>query len=108
MNDFEKFKIRGAIKEIMRNYGLRTISLSNYFKYLGNKPTSKIHTIRYNIMNDYIQSYGYRNNGLCGEAFETIGLEEYKNIFEIITEILDSIKTIPYKNRRNILVPINR
>lgn len=108
MNNYEKFQVRGAIKEIMRNYGLRTISLSNYFKYLKNSPKSKIHSIRYNIMNDYIQAYGYRENGLCGEPFETIGIEEYKNIFKIITDILDNSRTIPYKIRRNILVQINR
>ena len=33
---YEKYQLRGAIKEIMRNYGLRTISLANYNKWLGN------------------------------------------------------------------------
>lgn len=37
--NYEKFQIRGAIKEIMRNYGVRTISLKNYFDYLGITPT---------------------------------------------------------------------
>lgn len=38
-NSYEKYQLRGAIKEIMRNYGLRTISLANYNDWSGMKIT---------------------------------------------------------------------
>lgn len=44
--NYEKFQVRGAIKEIMRNYGIRTISIKNYFEYLGITPTiENVHSV---------------------------------------------------------------
>lgn len=47
-NDYRKFQIRGAIKEIMRNYGLRTISLKNYRDFLNTElVTDNVHSVKY-------------------------------------------------------------
>lgn len=47
-NDYRKFQIRGAIKEIMRNYGLRTISLKNYRDFLNIElVTDNVHSVKY-------------------------------------------------------------
>ena len=35
-NNLEKFQLRGAIKEIMRNCNLRTISIANFEKWAKN------------------------------------------------------------------------
>ena len=83
--NYEKFQIRGAIKEIMRNYGIRTISIKNYFDYLGISPTiENIHSVRYDIMNGYIKAYAYKKGDKllrCGEPIETISLNDYKIIY---------------------------
>ena len=105
---YEKFQVRGAIKEIMRNYGLRTISLANYDKYTENTTCDNIHSVRYDIMNGYIHLHGYNKNGKCGEALETVDLSVYKKVYQTILNILDSEHTIPSKVKRNILVKVNR
>ena len=111
-NSYEKFQVRGAIKEIMRNYGLRSISLSNYFKYLNVTPTvSNVHSVKYDIMNGYIKVHQYKNNkndNRCGEAFETVDMKTYHGVYETIMEILNNEHTIPSKTKRNIWVKVNR
>lgn len=109
-NSYEKFQVRGAIKEIMRNYGLRSISLSNYFKYLNITPLVKdVHSVKYDIMNGYIKVHKYReNNDKCGDAFETVSIETYKQTYNTILEILDAEHMIPSRVKRNILVKVNR
>ena len=109
-NGYEKFQVRGAIKEIMRNYGLRSISLSNYFKYLDVKPTiENVHSIKYDIMNGYIKVHKYRDNDTrCGEAYDTVDINTYKGAYNTILDILNDEGKIPSKIKRNILVKVNR
>ena len=111
--NYEKFQIRGAIKEIMRNYGIRTISLKNYFNYLGTTTTTlnDIHSVRYDIMNGYIKAYGYKNGDTlkrCGEPIETISINEYKIIYDILESLVTNRHNIPSKIKRNILIKVNR
>lgn len=107
--NYEKFQVRGAIKEIMRNYGLRTISLSNYYKYLNVTPEIKnVHSIRYDIMNGYIKVHKYNNRGQCGTAFDTVDMDTYNNVYSAILKVLNTEHEIPSKVKRNILVKINR
>ena len=61
---YEKYQLRGAIKEIMRNYGLRTISLANYNKWLGTTTVEGVHSVRYDIMNGYIHMHEFNSNGM--------------------------------------------
>lgn len=108
-NDYRKFQIRGAIKEIMRNYGLRTISLKNYKDFLNTElVTDNVHSVKYDIMNGYIKFHKYKeNNDKCGDAFDTVSIETYQKIYSIILSILDN-EQIPSKIKRNILVKVNR
>lgn len=110
--NYEKFQIRGAIKEIMRNYGIRTISIKNYFDYLGISPTiENIHSVRYDIMNGYIKAYGYKENDpkkRCGEPMETIDNITYKEIYNILENLVTNKDNIPLNKKRNILIKVNR
>ena len=107
-NTYEKFQVRGAIKEIMRNYGLRTISLANYAKFSGEELTNNIHSVRYDIMNGYIHLHGFNNNGKCGLPLETVNMETYNDVYKTILNIFDNEENIPSKIKRNILVKVNR
>jgi hypothetical protein len=110
--NYVKFQIRGAIKEIMRNYGIRTISFKNYFDYLGITPTiNDIHSLRYDIMNGYIKAYGYKKGDSlrrCGEPIESISNDEYKEIYNILENLITNTHKIPSKQKRNIIVKVNR
>ena len=110
--NYEKFQIRGAIKEIMRNYGVRTISLKNYSDYLGITPTvDDIHSVRYDIMNGYIVAYGYKENDpkrRCGEPLGTISNDTYKEVYNILENLVSNKHDIPSKQKRNILIKVNR
>ena len=110
--NYEKFHVRGAIKEIMRNYGVRTISLKNYFDYLGITPTvDGIHSLRYDIMNGYIKAYGYKKGDKllrCGDPIESISIKEYKIIYDILESLVTNRHNIPSKIKRNILIKVNR
>ena len=106
-NAVEKYQIRGAIKEIMRNYGLRTISLANYNRYLGDNTTEGVHSVKYDIMNGYIHLHDYKPNGKCGDAQENVEIETYNTVYKTILNILNNT-TMPSKVKRNILVKVNR
>ena len=110
--NYEKFQVRGAIKEIMRNYGVRTISLKNYFDYLGITPTvDGIHSLRYDIMNGYIKAYAYKKGDMrkrCGDPIESISINEYKIIYDILDSLVTNRHNIPSKIKRNILIKVNR
>lgn len=105
---YEKYRLRGAIKETMRNYNLRTISLANYGKYLGENPVEGIHSVRYNIMNGYIQMYGFGPDGRCGSVYESIDVDTYQKVYDTILQIIKTENEIPFKVKRNILVKVNR
>lgn len=106
-NSYEKYQLRGAIKEIMRNYGLRTISLANYNRYLGNDTNNGIHSVKYDIMNGYIHLHDYKENGKCGSAQENVDVETYANVYNTVLNILKN-EDMPNKVKRNILVKVNR
>lgn len=111
-NNYEKFQVRGAIKEIMRNYGLRTISLKNYYDYINSESdNNNVHSVKYDIMNGYIKMHQYKTNDSqkrCGEPLETVDIDTYKYVYDTIVKILNSEHTIPNRIKRNILVKVNR
>jgi hypothetical protein len=112
-NFYEKFQLRGAIKEIMRNYGIRTISLKNYFDFVG-KPTTtlqNIHSIKYDIMNGYVKAYKFKENDekrRCGEPMETVSIDVYREVYNILEALIRNENKIPYKKKKNIMVKVNR
>lgn len=107
--DYKKFQVRGAIKEIMKNYGLRSISLSNYKKWTNNhNDTHGVHSVKYDIMNGYIHLHGYSEKGRCGKALENVDFEKYVDVYQEILDILEYMESIPNNIRRNILVKVSR
>lgn len=107
-NTYEKFQVRGAIKEIMRNYGLRTISLSNYEKFTDKPNNTGIHSVKYDIMNGYIHLHSYKENGKCGLPLDSVSMNTYNDVYSTILTILKNEEMIPTKIKRNILVRVNR
>ena len=110
--NYEKFQVRGAIKEIMRNYGLRSISLANYYKFLNVESEVKnVHSIKYDIMNGYIKVHKYKenkNDTRSGDAFDTVDINTYRSTYDAILNILNNEHLIPNKVKRNILVKVSR
>lgn len=112
-HNYEKFQIRGAIKEIMRNYGLRTISIKNYLDFTGesNETLKNVHSVKYDIMNGYIKVYDYKINDVkrrCGEARETVDNSTYKAIYDVLESLVKKENNIPFNKKRNIMVKVNR
>lgn len=107
-SSYEKYQLRGAIKEIMRNYGLRTISLANYNDWSGDEDDKTVHSVKYDIMNGYIHLHTYKEDGRCGVPYDTVSVDMYNRVYNRILYILKNEETIPYKAKRNILVKVNR
>lgn len=107
-SSYEKYQLRGAIKEIMRNYGLRTISLANYNDWSGDNDDKTVHSVKYDIMNGYIHLHTYKEDGRCGVPYDTVSVDVYNRVYNRILHILKNEETIPYKAKRNILVKVNR
>ena len=118
-SNYEKFQLRGAIKELMRNCNLRTISVNNYAKWafknlkdfnqLSNVQQcleNNVHSIRYDIMNGYIKVYGFGSNERAGEPFGTVNNDIYAMIYNTIMDMVEL--NIPSKIKKNILVKVNR
>ncbi len=118
-NNLEKFQLRGAIKEIMRNYNLRTISIANFEKwarqfakdYMPIKNAMEcvdkdIHSVKYDIMNGYIKVYHFNDKGMAGKPFDSVDNETYGLIYNTIIDIMTL--NIPSKVKKNILVKVNR
>lgn len=59
-------------------------------------------------MNGYIHLYGYKKDGRCGAAYDSVGVDVYNHVYNRILHILKNEEAIPYKFKRNILVKVNR
>lgn len=118
-NNLEKFQLRGAIKEIMRNCNLRTISIANFEKWAKNNVADflpiknaidcvnkDIHSVKYDIMNGYIKVYHFNDKGQAGKPFDSVDNETYSLIYNTIMDI--TMMNIPSKVKKNILVKVNR
>lgn len=112
--NYEKFQIRGAIKEIMHNYNLRTISIKNYYDYINQEcpmALNNIHSVKYDIMNGYIIVYNFKENDdkrRCGTPVGTVSNDTYKEIYNVLESLAKNDHNIPSKIKRNIMVKINR
>ena len=107
--NLEKEQYRGTIKQLMRVNGLRTINLSNYFywKNMTNSDfvdISTVSTVKLNIQDGYLNMFDSNNNKIDDEKAASL----YKNVYKVITYIIDDYDKIPYKIKRNILVKMNR
>lgn len=107
--NFEKEQYRGTIKQLMKVRGFRTLSISNY--YLWKSATSdnlvdvgNVATLKYNLQDGYLNMFDKYNNKIDDETAASV----YKNVYNVVVEMLENEYNIPYKKRRNILVKINR
>jgi hypothetical protein len=105
--NYEKELYRGAIKQIMKVRGLRTISLANYNKWLGVTDNKIIHSVKLDVQDGYVNIYGYKNDK-CGEQIEDGTSDLYHSVYNQIMDIVNTEKTIPNKIKRNILVKVFR
>lgn len=109
--DYRKENIRGTIKEIMRTRGLRSISMANYFKWLGQKNITGVHSLKLNLEDGYLYMYGFKENPndiRAGERLNDISIETYENVFNAVSELMKIESEIPCKIRKNITVKVNR
>ena len=108
--DFKKEEIRGSIKQLMTFRGLRMINLANYLLWSGKpkKDFEEIHSVKFDIMNGYINVYSNGKNGRAGEKIENLNTTMYRKIYNLIVDIFKNEGDIPSKLKRNILVRVNR
>lgn len=107
--NFEKEQYRGTIKQLMKVRGFRTLSISNYYNWKNTISDSTIDvgnvaTLKYNLQDGYLNMFDKHNNKIDDETAANI----YKNVYDVVVDMLENEYNIPYKKRRNILVKINR
>lgn len=104
--NFTKEQQRGALKQIMKVRGLRTISLANYLNWKKTDENSvyPAATIKLNLQDGYLNMFDLQNNKLDNEQAASL----YDSVFNLVSEIFENEMEIPYKYKRNILVKINR
>lgn len=104
--NFKKELYRGTIKQIMKVRGLRTINLGRYFEWKDEdaKSLSAVATLKFNLQDGYINMFDSHNHKIADEVADVL----YSDAYDVINRIFTEEMTIPYKQRRNILVSINR
>ena len=113
--DYEKISLRASLKDMMKMRSLRSINISNYkrWKYGDNgcEMTPWLHSLKINMLNGYMDVFSPRtviNDHRAGNIIEDVSLDQYKEIYGIVQDILDDEANIPATVKRNILVKINR
>ena len=113
--DFEKLSLRASLKDMMKMRSLRTINVYNYrlWKYGKNADNYSpwLHSLKLNVLNGYMDVFGPRSgmpDHRSGNIIEDVTLSQYKEVYDIVKEILSDEASIPAKVKRNILVKINR
>ena len=111
--DYKKEEYRGAIKQIMKMRGLRSISLANYYRWKEGTEANvhNVHSLKIGIMDGYLDLYKYKpiiGSTKCGEVLEDAPFNTYEQVYNDVMEILSNEKHIPYKVKRNILVGLSR
>jgi len=104
--NFTKEQQRGTLKQVMRVRGLRTINLQNYLNFKGssNQSIYPAATLKLNLQDGYLNMFDIQNHKLENEVAANL----YDNVYNLVTEIFENEEFIPYKQKRNILVKINR
>lgn len=110
--DLEKISLRASLKDLMKMRGLRSINISNYRRYLGDKnPNSYwLHSLKLDPVSGYLNMFSPRGNDdiRAGEKIEGTTLSQYREANQIVQDILRNESDIPFKVKRNILVGISR
>lgn len=106
-NLFEFSHNVGTITEFMKSSRIRSISARNYIKWKGYDDVESmfpIATVRLDLFDGRLKMFDHNNKMLSEkEADKICGA-----VYELVSEISENEKLIPYKKRRNIIVKINR
>ena len=95
----------GTIERFMRNRHIRNISIVNYFKWKGyESPDFPVSSVKFDIYDNTLKLYGNDNKVLGSKDVNKYSDE----VFDVVSEISENEKLIPYKKRRNIIVKVNR
>ena len=106
--NYQKEQYRGAIKQIMKVRGLRTISLANYNKWRNEESPNGVHSLKIDIQDGYMNIYNYGTNGRCGSIIDNASEELYKSVFQQVNNILKDEPKMNTSEKRNILVKLSR
>lgn len=107
--DYESFENlcnkRGAIKEYMGIRRIRRVDFHNYLMWKGFNPSVfPVKCVRLDILNGYLDLYDADNHKIPTET----AVDLYSKVYDVAMEIFKNEKLIPYKQRKNIVVKVNR
>ena len=103
--------IKDKIRYYMLRNELRCISLSNYYKNKKlNEDDKIVHSIKIDLNKNDIALFYYKKNGLegCGDEIPAPTVEIINNIYNDFLNIINELKNIDSKEKRNILVKLSR
>lgn len=106
-NLFEFSHNVGTITEFMKSRRIRSISARNYIKWKGYDDVESmfpIATVRLDLFDGRLKMFDHNNKMLSEKEADKI----CGTVYELVSEISENEKLIPYKKRRNIIVKINR
>ena len=102
---FNMLEKRGTVKEHMSLRRIRTINFWNYLKWKGFNPENfPVKSVKLDILNGYLNLYDSTNHKIPSESAK----ELYDQVYDMCMEIFRDEKLIPCKQRKNIVVSVNR
>jgi hypothetical protein len=109
--DFHKEEVRGALKQLMKTRGLRTISLENYNQWKKSEAKPWLHSMKIDIQDGYIYFYGYKADGRtnrAGQRLENLSTEYYDDAYRQVINVMNDEAIMPSNVKRNVLVKVSR
>ena len=104
-NLFEFSHNVGTITEFMKSRRIRSISARNYIKWKGYDETVfPVATVRLDLFDGRLKMFDHNNKMLTEKEADKL----CSTVYDLVSEISENEKFIPYKKRRNIIVKINR
>ena len=109
MKDFDFFgtlcNSRGPLKEMMMLRRIRRVDIHNYLNWKGYLPsTFPVRSVKIDLLNNYLYLYDRDNKKIDNETANTL----YPQVYDMVMEIFKNEKLIPTKQRKNIVVKVNR
>lgn len=102
---FNMLEKRGTVKEHMSLRRIRTINFWNYLKWKGFNPEIfPVKSVKLDILNGYLNLYDSTNHKIPSEEARNL----YNQVYDLCMEIFRDEKLIPCKQRKNIVVSVNR
>lgn len=104
-NLFELSHNVGTITEFMKSRRIRSISARNYIKWKGyDEDVFPVATVRLDLFDGRLKMFDHNNKMLTEKEADNV----CGSVYDLVSEISENEKLIPYKKRRNIIVKINR